>query len=92
MDFSIPKGLDIHKEALSVRHLSDLDGTAKSQKLSELRSVVDAYSNWIDTLAEKRKELPAYYQSSAEVNITGCLKARDRMLAGLRVLNDDQVA
>lgn len=50
MDFSIPQGLGIHKEALSMRHLSDLDQTEKSQKLSELKSVADAYSGWIDTL------------------------------------------
>ena len=47
MDFSIPQGLGIHKEALSMRHLSDLDSTVKPQKLSELKSVVDAYSGWI---------------------------------------------
>lgn len=92
MDFSIPQGFGIHKKALSMRHLSDLDGTAKSQKLSELRSVVDAYSRWIDVLVEERKKLSDCYQFAAGVNITGCLKARDRMLAGLQILNDNQVA
>ena len=92
MDFSIPQGLGIHKEALSMRHLSDLDSTVKPQKLSELRSVVDAYSGWIDTLVEKQKELSACYQSAAEINIAGCLKARNRMLAGLQVLDDDPIA
>lgn len=91
MDFSIPQGLGIDKEALSMRHLSDLDNTEKTQKLSELRSVVDAYSGWIDSLIEKQKELDVCYQSAAEVNITGCQKARDRMLSGLRILNDDPV-
>ena len=92
MDFSIPAGSGIHKEALSMRHLSDLDSTERPQKLSELRSVVEAYSNWIDTLSEKKKDLPSYYQSAAEVNITGCRNAKDRMLAGLRILSDDQTA
>lgn len=92
MDFSIPQDLGIHKEALSMRHLSDLDSTVKPQKLSELRSVVDAYGGWIDTLVEKRKELSACYQSAAEINIAGCLKARNRMLAGLQVLDDNPVA
>lgn len=92
MDFSIPQGLGIYKEALSMRHLSDLDGTAKAQKILELQSVVDAYSRWIDELDEKMKALPASYQSAAKANIAGCLKARNRMLAGIRVLNDDQVA
>lgn len=86
MDFSIPQGLGIDKEALSMRHLSDLDNTEKTQKLSELRSVVDAYSGWIYSLIEKQKELDVCYQSAAEVNITGCQKARDRMLSGLRIL------
>lgn len=92
MDFSIPQGLGIHKEALSMRHLSDLDQTEKSQKLSELKSVADAYSGWIDTLKEKQQELSACYKAAAESNIAGCLKARNRMLAGLKVLNDDSVA
>ena len=92
MDFSIPDGSGIHKEALSMRHLSDLDSTERLQKLSELKSVVEAYSNWIDALSEKKKAFPSYYQSAAEVNIAGCRSAKDRMLAGLRILSEDQVA
>lgn len=92
MDFSIPDGSGIQKEALSMRHLSDLDSTERLQKLSELKSVVDAYSNWIDALSEKKKDLSFYYQSAAEVNIAGCRSAKDRMLAGLRILSEDQVA
>lgn len=92
MDFSIPQGLGICKEALSMRRLSDLDCTEKPQKISELRSVVDAYGAWIDTLVERQKGLPACYCSAAEINIAGCLKARDRMLAGLQILNDNTTA
>ena len=92
MDFSIPDGSGIQKEALSMRHLSDLDSTERLQKLSELKSVVEAYSNWIDALSEKKKDLSFYYQSAAEVNIAGCRSAKDRMLAGLRILSEDQVA
>lgn len=92
MDFSIPRGLGIYEEALSMRHLSDLDSTEKHQKLSELKSIVDAYSMWIDTLDKKQKELSACYQSAAEINIAGCLKARNRMLAGLQILTEDSVA
>ena len=92
MDFSIPRGLGINEEALSMRHLSDLDSTEKHQKISELKSIVDAYSMWIDTLDKKQKELSACYQPAAEINIAGCLKARNRMLAGLQILTDDSVA
>lgn len=92
MDFSISRGLGIYEEALSMRHLSDLDSTEKHQKLSELKSIVDAYSMWIDTLDKKQKELSACYQSAAEINIAGCLKARNRMLAGLQILTEDSVA
>lgn len=56
------------------------------------KSVADAYSGWIDTLKEKQQELSACYKAAAESNIAGCLKARNRMLAGLKVLNDDSVA
>ena len=92
MDFTIPKSFGIKEKALSMRHLSDLDRTEKSQKLSELRSVVDAYGCWIDMLVEKQKALPAHYQSAAGINISGCLKAKGRMLAGLRVLDEDSAA
>ena len=44
-----------------MRHLSDLDSAERLQKLSELKSVVEAYSNWIDALSEKKKDLPSYY-------------------------------
>ena len=76
MDFSIPQGLGIHKDALSMRHLSDLDNTEKPQKLSELRSVVDAYGSWIDTLIDKQKELSGCYQSAAKVNMKVALKQK----------------
>lgn len=76
MDFTIPKSFGIKAEALSMRHLSDLDRTEKSQKLSELRSVVEAYGSWIDALVEKKKDLPAHYQSAASINISGCLKRK----------------
>ena len=44
------------------------------------------------SLKEKQQELSACYKAAAESNIAGCLKARNRMLAGLKVLNDDSVA
>lgn len=92
MDFSIPDGSGIIKTALSMRHLSDLDTAAKSQKLSELKSVVDAYSKWIDSLIEKKKSLSDNYKFAAETNIIGCKNIKDRMLAGLEILNNDQKA
>lgn len=92
MDFSIPEGMGISGEALSMRHLSDLDNAEKCQKLSELRSIVDAYSKWIDTLIEKQKAIPDCYKLAAENNIIGCLKAKDRMITGLEILNENQVA
>lgn len=92
MDFDIPQDSGINKAALSMRHLSDLDKTPKSQKLSELQCVVDAYGKWIDLLIEKKKALSIDYQSVAERNIKGCLKAKDRMLSGLQTLNDNKLA
>lgn len=92
MDFSIPEGSGIAKSSLSMRHLSDLDDTPKAQKLSEIKSVIDAYSKWIDLLDEKKKSLPDCYQPAAKINIEGCRKSRDRMSVGLRILADNQVA
>lgn len=86
------QGLGIHKEALSMRHLSDLDQTEKSQNVSELKKRSRRLQR-LDRYAEgKTAELSACYKAAAESNIAGCLKARNRMLAGLKVLNDDSVA
>lgn len=92
MDFSIPNGSGILEAALSMRHLSDLDKTETTKKLSELKSVIDAYGKWIDTLVEKKKELPDCYLLAANKNITGCQKAKSRMMAGLRILSNNQIA
>ncbi len=92
MDFSVPQDSGIMKEALSMRFLSDLDDTQKSKKLTALKSVVNAYEQWIDALDEKKKILSDCYRTAAEINIAGCRKAKERMAAGLRTLNDNELA
>lgn len=92
MDFSIPQEADIMPKALSMRHLSDLDDAPQMKKLEELRSIVEAYGKWIDLLVKKQGELPEHYQPVAKINIEECCRAKDRMLTGLQILREDQLA
>lgn len=92
MDFSIPKGSCIEQSSLSMRFLSDLDKTLKSEKISMLSTVITAYSDWISTLENKFVSLRDCYKPAAKVNIDGCKKSRDRMASGLKILANDESA
>lgn len=93
MDFSVLKDYGIDRSVLSMRYLSDLDRTAsRSQKLSGLQKIVDAYGRWIDYLEKKKSDLAPQYQKAAGSNITGCRSAQERMNGGLRILETNDAA
>lgn len=59
-----------------------------------MRSLVEAYSQWIDNLISENDELDTKfngrYHEIAKENISGCMCARDRMLSGISSLQKDQ--
>ena len=92
MDFSVPQDTGIDKETLSMRFLSDLDHTPKKDKLSKLKTVIDAYDKWIDGLIQKKATLEPQFEKIATANIAGCKSAHKRMMDGLHVLEFDEQA
>ena len=83
MNFELPKEYNVQKEALSMKYMSDLYEREKSEKLSLLQSVADAYGQWIDKQEEKIKTLESKFEYIANKNIQGCRDALARMNAGI---------
>ena len=103
--YEVPKiDLDLRKEtsqekavkdrALSMKYLSDLDGTSKEEKLSDMASFIDCYKAWIDRLEAERQapDFSKRYLSIAEKHISLCREAYARMTAGLDILKTNDVA
>ncbi|HBV96667.1 MAG: helicase [Peptococcaceae bacterium BICA1-7] len=86
MSFDLPENDMVSAEKLSMKYLSDLDGTEKGQKISLLKSLVNLYKAWVDGLEKTAKVLDARYQSAASKNIAECKRAYDRMYAGIETL------
>ena len=86
MDFGIPEASNIDPTALSMKYLSDMDKTARGEKLQKLQTIVSAYQGWA---AEKRRQAEAIDGELREVafhNIDACEKACARIRAGIETL------
>lgn len=92
MEFGIDPKYGVSSRTLSMKFLSDLDKTNKEEKLNDLKSFVQAYSDWIDDITEKSSMLEVKYKTIAEKNIQGCREACDRMNKGIQVLYDNSDA
>lgn len=91
MDFKISEKYEVHPKVLSMKFLSDLDETAKEDKVKALASIVSAYRAWIYETAEKINCLPEQYREIAQRNMDGCRESADRMEAGLESLSKNNV-
>lgn len=96
MDFTIPNGYSVPDNAFSMKYLSDMDKSAKAEKLENLKSLVSAYDQWIDKLCDKAKVIDEKYNNKyheiAEKNIQGCRAAAIRMTEGIEKLDSDNNA
>lgn len=92
MDFKMPENSDVDKKTFSMKYLSDFDDSSKQEKLLNLKSVVDEYSNWINSLEEKVKTLPEDLVDVAEKNISDCKDSCKRMYSGISILEEDETA
>lgn len=88
MDFDV----DVDKNALSMKLLSDLDSNDKKYKIEKMETLVQAYSNWISNLISVTKELPPNQKGTAEKHIYECQEACKRMNNGLNILRTDSTA
>ena len=75
---------------LSMKYLSDLDGSDKDQKLHSMTKLVDLYSAWIANLKNVAKTLDSRFVSAASKNITECERAAERMYRGIETLKSNE--
>lgn len=92
MDFNLPEDCAVRDKTLSMKYLSDLDETDKNEKISDLMSLVETYSAWIDDLVMRSRSLNARFAKIAEKNLEGCRRACERMKAGVTILKEDAKA
>lgn len=96
MDFSMPEDANVLSRALSMKYLSDLDKADKSDKITELESVVEAYAAWIAKIKEKADAIHTKYSGKydepAQANILACTEAKERMLGGITILKTNEKA
>lgn len=92
MNFNLPENNTITEKDLSMKYLSDLSDTSKSDKIAALQSLIDLYKHWVDDLEITAASLDDKYQSAATANITECKRAYRRMYSGLETLNDNNTA
>lgn len=87
MDFSI-HNKKVEAVSLSMKYLSDLDKTDRLKKLNSIKSLVDAYSAWIEELEATTLD-DRYYEAAAH-HIKECKDACDRMYYGLELLRNNK--
>lgn len=92
MSFDLPENDVVSAEKLSMKFLSDLDGTDKHHQLSALKDLVDLYKNWVDSLVQTAAMLDPKYQSAASKNIAECKRAYARMYSGIKTLESNEMA
>ena len=92
MDFSIPDKYGVCKQTLSMKYLSDLCADTKEEKLSALKTLVNAYEKWIAEVEEKITSLDDKYRDIANINISGCKDSAVRMRKGIEILSSEMNA
>ena len=92
MDFSLSSDCGVSDRTLSMKYLSDLNETEKNKKISDLESLVDAYSAWIDDLIVRSHALQPRFAKVADRNLKGCREACERMRNGISILEKDDMA
>ncbi len=92
VDFELPEKYKVDTNAFSMKFLSDLNTTDKSEKLTALNTIIAAYEKWIGEVKEKSIVLPSKYSDIAKKNIDSCFDALKRMKEGLQTLSESEDA
>lgn len=92
MDFKMPEDAKVDSKTFSMKYLSDFNDIPKEEKITNIKSVVDAYNNWIKKLNEKIKEVPEGLVEIAKKTIADCEESCARMYSGLDTLHNNQTA
>ena len=91
MDFNLPKDSGVPNCTLSMKYLSDLNSSSRTEKINNLYAFVKAYGTWIDNLETVFNELEEKYKEVGRNNINGCKSSFERMKNGVSILeaNDE---
>lgn len=92
MDFNMPEESEVDRKTFSMKYLSDFDESEKSEKIANLKSVINEYDSWIKGLENKVSELDKEFKPVALKNIEACKDSCKRMYAGLSTLQDNETA
>jgi len=92
MDFGMPGKYPVDSKTFSMKYLSDYNDISREEKLNNIKSVIDAYNDWIGDMSKELDDIPESLIDIAEKNIADCRKACDRMYSGLNTLGENDVA
>ena len=92
MDFNLPLESNVSKKSFSMKYLSDLNTYSEEEKTECLTSVINVYSDWIESLRLRVDNLPEKYHMQARKNIDNCSYALVRMRKGIDVLANNECA
>lgn len=92
MNFELPKNELVDEAKLSMKYLSDLDISSKTEKISALKNIVKLYENWISNLEKALQHIPQKYHDVGKTNLDECKFACERMFEGIATLENSEDA
>lgn len=90
LNFDIEEINDISEKVLSMKELSDLSSLEKTEQINLLEQFTDAYKIWIKDLKDELKNLDFRYHKAAQRHIENCEEAYQRMIAGIKLIGNDE--
>ena len=92
MNFDLDKGKSkVPPYTLSMKQLSDLGEHEKTEVIAGLRTFVTEYKEWIDELSKETFSDEAL-KKTADLHIRNCFISYERMMAGIGILESDDLA
>lgn len=91
MNFDI-EDAKISAKAMQMKYLSDLDNSSMKEKIEAMETLINAYDDWVGDIQNKADQLGSDFQSIATSHIKECAMSRDRMRAGLKMLQENKLA
>ena len=91
MAFERDDNFSINRKVLSMKFLSILDTTSKTEKIQALYDVVNKYELWIKQIESDAANLENIYKIPAEKNIFLCKDSLRRMKEGIEILSNDDI-
>mgnify|MGYP004514462399 CR=1 FL=1 len=86
MDFSLKDIESVNPRVFSMEFLSDLNMTPKSDKINELKLLIDSYEKWITEQEKELLKLDSKYHAIGRKNLNGCRASLIRMRDGIDLL------